>query len=137
MKRFIPIFIVIAVIVIGVILSIKFINNDNTSTNTPGDIKSHEVITIEELHENNFFVYDRVEINQIDKTLKLYYLRKTTDYNNFTSIIYIYDDLDELLEKINISSYDTNNNYIVLNYNSDLSKALHYSVDLDFGPMVG
>ena len=137
MKKIIPIIIVIIVVILGVILSLRLIDNNTTTNNNQPNESNANIITIDETHENNFFVYHKVEINPSNKTLKLYYLRKTTDYNNFTSIIYIYDDLDELLEKIHISSYDTNNNYIVLNYNSDLSKALHYAVDLDFGPMTG
>lgn len=136
MKRFIPIIIVIIVVILGVILSIRLIDN-NTTNNNQSNESNANIITIDEMHENNFFVYHKVEINPSNKTLKLSYMIKNKGDSNFISELRIYDDIDNLIETIYIPKYDYNNNYITLNYTNDLSNATHYAIDLDFGPMTG
>ena len=137
MKKIIPIIIVIIVVILGVILSLRLIDNKTTTNNNQSNESNANIIIIDETHENNFFVYHKVEINPSNKTLKLYYMIKNKGNSNYVSELRIYDDLDNLIETIYIPNYDYNNNYITLNYNNDLSNATHYAIDLDFGPMTG
>ena len=137
MKKIVPIIIVILFIALIVLLAIKGFNgSDNTSNNTPSNIVNIDVITIDESRENDAFVYNKVEINESNKTLKLYYSAKEDDISNYVSTLRIYSDADVLLETLYILGYGNKEDVISLNYKNDLSKASHYAIDLDVGPSV-
>jgi hypothetical protein len=137
MKKIVPIIIVILFIALIVLLAIKGFNgSNNTSNNTPSNIVNTDVITINETRENNAFVYNKIEINESNKTLKLYYSAKEDDISNYVSTLRIYSDDDVLLETLYILNYGNKEDVISLNYKNDLSKASHYAIDLDVGPSV-
>ena len=137
MKKIVPIIIVILFIALIVLLAIKGFNgSDNTSNNTPTNTVSGDVITIDETRENNTFVYNKIEINESNKTLKLYYSAKEDDISNYVSTLRIYSDDDVLLETLYILNYGNKEDVISLEYKNDLSKAAHYAIDLDVGPSV-
>ena len=134
MKKTVLWVIIAIILIIGIIILFFNLNNKNDE---PINISNDsDLIVIEDYVESRLYNFTKVEIDQLNKTVKLYYIKKTAENTSFAATIYLYDANDELIDSLVIPELNNNQSFATVNYSENLSSVVHYSVDLDSMPAV-
>ena len=117
--------IVLCIIFIGAI--VFFITNHSISNNTNNTVLDN-IIVINKKYEDNYFIFNKIEVNQNTHIIKLYFERKNNDYKPRIISLRIFDS-NTILEEINVN-VDDDKGAVEISYQNDLSNAIEYSVNI-------
>ena len=134
MKKTIIAIIVIIVIVLTIVGAIFLFNKNNQNNNVSN---KEELITIRDIQSDEGFIYNGLDIDQTNKSIKLYVSKIDNESNIYVYSVNIYDEYDHLLETVYVEDSSINKGYITLKYKNDLSNAFAYNVEIMYAPLVG
>ena len=126
MKKIIAIVILIILVFVALFFLVFNKQPDNTTNNISNEVQNN-IILINYETETYYFKFNILEINQDNKTAKLYFKRLSNENNNNSIILVIYDESDYLESfELDLTGY---NNYFEFNYENSLENAKKYSVE--------
>ena len=126
MKKIIAIVILIILVFVALFFLVFNKHPENTTNNISNEVQDN-IISINYETETYYFKFSKLEINQDNKTAKLYFKRLSNVNNNNSIILVIYDESDYLDSfELDLTGY---NNYFEFNYENSLENAKKYSVE--------
>ena len=134
MKKTIIAIIVTIVIVLTIVGAIFLFNKKDSGNNTSN---KEELITIRDVQSDEGFIYNGLDIDQTNKSIRLYVSKIDNESNIYLYSVNIFDEYGHLLETVYVEDNSINKGYITLKYKNDLSNATGYNVETMYAPLVG
>jgi len=105
---------------------LKITNGNNNKT-------QEHILTLDNTESDLYFLYNKLEIDTIQKKIRLYYTRQKESYSIIDITVIIYDGQEKELETILITDplkQIENGSFFETEYKNDLTGAMSYKTEI-------